>query len=232
MPSLPCRALAPTLGLLAAATVAWADPSPPRADFAGRSASREARKVAHWALASGTSGGRPYLVVDKQRATLFVFNALGRLVGKSPVLLGAARGDHSVPGIGDRPLDQVLPHERTTPAGRFIGEPGRNLRGEDILWVDYDVAVSMHRVRATNPAERRLQRLASRTAADNRISWGCINVPAAFYDKVLMPAIATRAPAIYVLPEQRALHEVFVGMPPERGAPPGLFMRSAMAKAR
>ena len=41
-----------------------------------------------------------------------------------------------------------------------LSEPGRNLQGEDIVWVDYDAAVSMHRVRANNPAERRLERLA------------------------------------------------------------------------
>lgn len=57
-----------------------------------------------------------------------------------------------------------LPHERTTPAGRFLAEAGRNADGDDIFWVDYDVAVSMHRVRAHVPAERRLQRLASPTS--------------------------------------------------------------------
>ena len=68
-------------------------------------------------------------------------------------------------------------------------------------------------------------------ASDNRISWGCINVPARFYDRVLMPAAAARAPAIYVLPEQRALHEVFAGMPPPaRPRPTGLFLRAAMAQ--
>ena len=35
---------------------------------------------------------------------------------------------------------------------------GVNASGEDILWVDYDNAISMHRVRPTNPAERRLER--------------------------------------------------------------------------
>jgi len=88
------------------------------------------------------------------------------------VLLGLARGDDSVPGIGERKIAEILPFERTTPAGRFVGERGRNASGEDIVWVDYDAAVSMHRVRATNPKERRLERLASPTPADNRI-WAC-----------------------------------------------------------
>ena len=103
----------------------------------------------------------------------------------------------------------MQPHERTTPAGRFQLEPGHNLQGEDILWVDYDAAVSMHRVRATNPAERRLQRLASATPGDNRISFGCINLPTAFYERVLLPLVGSQGGVLYVLPETRALAATF-----------------------
>jgi len=85
---------------------------------------------------------------------------------------------------------------------------GRNLQGEDVLWVDYDAAVSLHRVRAAGPAQRRLQRLASPTSTDNRISFGCINVPADFFDRVLVPAIGART-VIYVLPDTLPLEQVF-----------------------
>ena len=86
---------------------------------------------------------------------------------------------------------------------RFVAERGRNLHGEDIIWIDYDAAVSMHRVRATKPSERRLERLASPTPRDNRISYGCINVPAAFYDQWLAPLVMKTKPIVYVLPEER-----------------------------
>ena len=56
--------------------------------------------------------------------------------------------------------------------------------------------------------ERRRQRLASETAADNRISYGCINVPVNFYEQVLLPAARAGA-VIYVLPEVRRLSDVF-----------------------
>src|SRR5674476_1663356 len=58
-------------------------------------------------------------------------------------LLGSALGDDSVPGIGDRKLSSIRPEERTTPAGRFVAALGLNLGGAEILWVDYDGAVSM-----------------------------------------------------------------------------------------
>jgi hypothetical protein len=103
----------------------------------------------------------------------------------------------------------VAPFERTTPAGRFLAERGHNARGEDVVWVDYDAAVSMHRVITTNAAERRMERLATPSADDNRISYGCINVPAAFYERHVRPSFAVRNAVVYVLPDLRSLRQVF-----------------------
>jgi hypothetical protein len=125
------------------------------------------------------------------------------------VLLGFAPGDDSVPGIGAKPLAEVHPQERTTPAGRFMGERGRNALGEDVVWVDYAAAVSMHRVRTTNPEEHRLQRLATPTIDDNRISYGCINVPVNFFETYISPIFAARRAVVYVLPETKPVEEVF-----------------------
>jgi hypothetical protein len=119
-----------------------------------------------------------------------------------------------VPGIGERPVEKVRPEERITPAGRFVARPGRNLTGEDIVWVDYGAAVSMHRVRAINPKERRLERLASASSADNRISYGCINLPVAFYEQVLRPMVVSGPTLVYVLPETRPLDRQFAGIVP------------------
>jgi hypothetical protein len=160
----------------------------------------------------------PFLIVDKTAARVFAFDSQGRFVGDSAVLLGSARGDDSAPGIGDRPLAKILPEERTTPAGRFSAELGENNHGEDILWIDYDNAVSMHRVRAVKASEKRLQRLASVTATDNRISYGCINVPASFYDDIVKPLFAPRNGIVYVLPETRPVETLF-------NTPPVAFTR-------
>lgn len=180
-----------------------------RADFsADAHPSRDARFVADWVVDSADNQQLPFAILDKVNAQVFVFDRNGRQRGVAPVLLGGAKGDDSVPGIGERKMADIQPHERTTPAGRFVAEPGRNMQGEDIIWVDYGAAVSMHRVRANNPAERRLERLASPAADDNRISYGCINIPAEFFDKVVSPAFHPRG-VVYVLPEQRSLGEVF-----------------------
>lgn len=178
-------------------------------DFAGEAATADVRRVAEWVVSAADNGRQPFAILDKNDARVYVFEPGGKLSGATPVLLGYAPGDDTVPGIGQRPIDQVRPEERTTPAGRFVAEPGRNTIPEDVLWVDYEAAVSMHRVRVTDPRERRLERLASPTSADNRISYGCINMPPEFFEGVLWPAFKQRGGIVYVLPEQKALDEVF-----------------------
>jgi hypothetical protein len=179
------------------------------ADFAARPASADARFVADWVADSGDSRGLPFIILDKRDARIFVFGAEGRLVDSSPVLLGATPGDDSVADIGTRPMASVREDEKTTPAGRFLAQAGKNASHEDVVWVDYANAVSMHRVRLVDPKERRLERLASPDPAERRISYGCINVPVAFFDSVVWPLLRSSRAVVYVLPEVRDVREVF-----------------------
>ncbi len=182
------------------------------ANFNHAPASVDARRVADWVVASGDNAQMPFVVVDKTDARVFVFHANGTLRQSAAALLGSATGDDTAPGIGDRPLSAILPAERTTPAGRFIATLDRNLHGAPMLWVDYDSALSMHPVVTSNAREQRAQRLASPTPLDNRISYGCINVPSSFFKDVVMPSFKGTAGVVYVLPEVRPLEEVFVGL--------------------
>ncbi len=171
--------------------------------------SRSAQNVADWVVDSGNNERMPFIIVDKIDATVFVFNADGQLIASAPALLGLAKGDDSSPGIGDRHLSAIPPNERTTPAGRFVGMLGHNTDGSNVLWVDHGKAVSLHRVITDQPRERRLQRLATPTPRDNRISYGCINVPVKFFDDVVRPVFANTPGVIYVLPEMRSNIENF-----------------------
>lgn len=183
--------------------------APRFADLRGESASRDAQFIANWVADSGDNRNLSFVIIDKKNTKVFVFDPSAKLLGATPVLLGAKVGDDSVLGIGKKKIADVLPEERTTPAGRFMGEPGRNLSGENVVWVDYDAAVSMHRVRIVDPKERRLERLASPTTDDNRISYGCVNVPIPFFENVLAPVFNKSYGVVYVLPEQRKLEEIF-----------------------
>jgi hypothetical protein len=184
-------------------------PHPQRANFEREHKSPDTRRVADWVVDSGDNHGMPFMIVDKMDARVFVFDADGRLRGAAPVLLGLARGDDSIPGIGDRKLSDVRPEERTTQAGRFVAALGYDFYGQDILWVDYDLNIALHRVVTTNPAERRLQRLASPTPQEKRISYGCLNVPVNFFNNVVSPAFTGTYGIVYVLPEIRSISEVF-----------------------
>jgi len=189
------------------------------ATAAGRPLPPSIQAFADWAVADqAAASGKPWAVLDKKGARLYLFDRAGSLKASTAVLLGSAIGDDSVPGIGDRKISEIKPSEKTTPAGRFETEPGTNLQGEDIVWVDYDAAISMHRVRPLK-GERRLQRLATPATADNRISYGCINVPAAFYDQWLKPGFGSTAGVLYVLPETRSTGSQFNISPPLQARP-------------
>lgn len=179
------------------------------ANFGQEASSPESRKLADWVMDSADNGKLPFIIIDKVHARVFVFDAQGQLRGASSALLGLAVGDDSVPGIGQRKLSSIKPAERTTPAGRFVASLDRDIHGHEVLWVDYDTAVSLHRVVTGQPKERRAERLASSSPSDKRISYGCINVPVSFYQKVVSPAFTGTNGIVYVLPETRSAREVF-----------------------
>jgi hypothetical protein len=180
-------------------------------DWARESTSPDVRYMARWVAESGDNAGMPYIIIDKINARVFVLDAGGHLKGTAPALLGMVAGDRSVAGIGDQKVSAIRPENRTTPAGRFVASVGRDLHGQDIVWIDYPTALAMHRVVKGTPSERRAQRLESATPEDNRISYGCINVPVLFYEKVVGPAFARSNGVVYILPELSPARDMFGG---------------------
>jgi hypothetical protein len=166
-------------------------------------------QLANWTVATGDNGDMPFIVIDKVAAEVLVFDAQGLLQGTTPALLGIAHGDDATPGVGDRELNEIGPAEKTTPAGRFLARIGPAKGGKTVLWVDFADSVALHAVVTSNKAERRLARLKSPTPEDNRITFGCINVPAAFFKGLVHPLFADKGGVVYILPEKRELAELF-----------------------
>ena len=191
---------------LAAPATSQAVPAEPRP-------SADASRVFAWIVKSGDNLELPFVIVDKVGARVFAFDRHGVPKGSAPVLLGLGRGDTSPPGIGQRRLRDIAQAEQITPAGRFIAGLGNDLGEADILWVDYDSALSLHRVITGNPKDQRLQRLATASIADNRISYGCINAPVAFFEGVILPLFNKTNGVVYILPEVKPLTEVFGLLP-------------------
>jgi hypothetical protein len=179
------------------------------ADFGKQSAPSDVVQVANWVSVTRNNGKRGFIIIDKKQAQLYVFDPEGKLKNRTPVLVGKTIGDRALPGSGDKPIAQLRDDEKTTPAGRFLAMRGRNTRGEDVLWIDYQQAIAMHRLASVSAEERRAERLASPDPSDNRISNGCVNIPPRFYDSVLKPTITKLGAIIYVLPETMPPQQVF-----------------------
>lgn len=179
-------------------------------DFIATHPGAQATRLLDWVLASHDAGGKPFAIVDKRAARLYVFTADGRLAGHTPALLGSAPGDRIVPGVGERTqLGRLRPEDKTTPAGRFEASAGENAKGEHVVWVDYDSAFAIHRLRPGFAYQTRASRLATSQAAGKRLSWGCVVVPVAFYTQVVDRVLGQGRSVVYVMPEQGPLQAVF-----------------------
>ena len=176
----------------------------------GPAQSAEATRVADWIASSGDNASLPYVIVDKNGAALFVYDANGTPLAKGPVLIGVATGDEATPGIGSKNLAEIGPAEKTTPAGRFLAKFGLAAGKQKVLWVDYATSVALHPIPpGANKKEHRRDRMLSPTPDDNRITFGCINVPIAIYNKTVRPLFLKKGGYVYVLPDTKPIEEVF-----------------------
>jgi hypothetical protein len=180
--------------------------------------SPEAARVAAWVAGSADNGKLPYAIIDKRNAALFLYDAHGKQLDAVPVLIGIASGDEATPGVGTKKLSDLGPAEKTTPAGRYLARFGLPVAGERVLWVDYATSVALHPIPADASAkERRRERMLSPTPDDNRITFGCINVPRAFYSGKLRPGFRPKGGYVYILPDTKPIEAVF---PRLRTVPP------------
>ena len=138
------------------------------------------------------NGGRPFVIADKKAGKLYLMNADGKVVDTTPALFGKTPSDSAktsgVTGAGKYDLkynrDARLPSGYAGSVQSF--DTGAN--GEQF---------AIHRVIDVK-GQNRQSRLDSKTARDNRITLGCINVPAEFYNQHLDNELGA---VLYVLPE-------------------------------
>ncbi len=165
--------------------------------------SRPASAVNSWVQQSKDNAGRPYIIADKQSGEIHIVGADGQVKATAPALYGRKIGDGMT--IGETPAGIFTIHQEAAPASY-----GGDLQ-QFATAPDGDV-YAIHRV-LTNNKQDRPGRLASPTAEDNRISLGCINIPADLYNKYLSGKFDGK---LYVLPDQRSLGDVFKGVDEQR----------------
>jgi hypothetical protein len=168
-----------------------------------------AQRVTSWVSETADNNGLPYVVIDKPTATIFVYDGTGKPVGVGPVLIGRALGDDATPGVGNKSLAEIGPAEKTTPAGRYLARFGRAAGNARVLWVDYATSVAMHTIPPGNAKEARAKRMLSPDIEDNRITFGCINVPKALYNGKIAPMFGKKGGYVYILPDTKPLEDAF-----------------------
>ena len=156
--------------------------------------SQQVKDTASHVVQTKDNGGKPFIVADKMSGNITLFDANGKVLTTAPALYGSEVGD-TLQGTN-----------RQTPAGRFTLTYSKEdkslgdmqvLDGVSMQDGNTNYVWAIHRV--INPkGENRLKRLTSKTASDNRISNGCVNVPAEFFNKYLDKQFDG---VLYVLPE-------------------------------
>ncbi len=212
-PGVPAHATAPSAPEAAGAK---------GADFRGATLPPDARGIAQWAVQSGDHQGLPFIVIDKVNAMAAAFDGNGRLIRSTPVLLGMGIGDTWAPGVLEMSMHQTQPWQRITPAGRFVADEDRSSSGQRVLWIDYDAGIALHKLPTKRTPQRRHERIRSADPAERRITYGCVNVPPAFYDQVVRSNFRRKGGIVYVLPDMAPVKTVFQsydgGKPPAAAA--------------
>ena len=203
--TLPPAAATPAAPLDPALLPAVAAPAAPVDPL--QAAPPQVKEVVSWITGSGDNTRLPFLVIDKPNARVFAFDPAGTFQGDAPVLLGMGVGDRML--APSAKMSQMPPHTRITPAGRFVAKLSKDAKGKELLVLDYKAAFSLHPVVKGQPWEHRADRLSSATAEDNRISFGCINVPVPFYETVISRAFASTHGIVYILPETSRASAMF-----------------------
>ena len=181
-----------------------------------QSASPEVLATLEWVKASKDNAGLPFIVIDKADARVSAFNAAAQLKATAPILLGMGTGDKALVSQ-DAPMSAIPPEKRITPAGRYLSRLVVDPHGKTILSIDPVNLISLHIVAKGTPAQRRAERLASVAKNDNRISFGCINVPPAFFTDIVSPDFAPAKGIVYILPEKTTAAQLFGFQPPTTG---------------
>ena len=182
------------------------------------SASPEVQATAQWIASSKDNVKLPFIIVDKTNAQVYAFTPYAQLKATAPILLGAGVGD-KVLVSPDAPMSAIPPQKRITPAGRYVSKLAIDPHANHvILSIDPHNLISLHIVAPGTPAQRRAERLASVTSSDNRVSFGCINVPPGFFNTVVDPDFRPGQGIVYILPETSTAAQQFGFQPVAAGA--------------
>jgi hypothetical protein len=145
--------------------------------------------------------GKWFMVADKPNGMLHIFKEDGSHALSDATLYGKDAGDV----LGK--VSSLEGGPKITPAGKFtMKESSATYAGGTSLILveskDHTGYIAVHAADVSTPSERRLARLETPTAEDNRISYGCINTKHDTFIKEIKPHINDLdGGLIFVLPD-------------------------------
>jgi hypothetical protein len=145
--------------------------------------------------------GKWFMVADKPNGMLHIFKEDGSHFISDATLYGKDKGDVM------EAKSSLEGGAKITPAGKFtMKESPADYAGKTSLILveskDYSGYIAVHAADVSTLSERRLARLETPTAEDNRISYGCINTKHQTFINDIKPNIASLdGGLIFVLPD-------------------------------
>ena len=145
--------------------------------------------------------GKWFMVADKPNGMLHIFKEDGSHALSDPTLYGKDTGDVLAA------VSSLEGGAKVTPAGTFTlkARPSTYAGGQELILVeskDYTGYIAIHAADTSTPSENRLGRLDTPSAADNRVSYGCINTKHDTFINEIAPNIANLdGGMVFVVPD-------------------------------
>lgn len=150
------------------------------------------------------ASGKGFIVADKPNGMMHVFKADGSMLVQDSALYGKDIGDV------ESKVSSLKGGAKITPAGKFTlaASPDAEYAGGmtlDLVETQEDGGIiAVHAAYLGDAKENRLGRLASPSAQDNRISYGCVNTSHDTFLKSILPNIdMLNGGMIFVLPDDQ-----------------------------
>lgn len=145
--------------------------------------------------------GKWFMVADKPNGMLHIFKEDGSHALSDPTLYGKDTGDVM------EAVSSLKGGAKVTPAGKFTlkARASTYAGGQELILVeskDYTGYIAIHAADTSDASENRLGRLDTPTAADNRVSYGCINTKHDTFINEIAPNIANLdGGMVFVVPD-------------------------------
>jgi hypothetical protein len=179
--------------------------------------SAEAQRVYELMAPVAIKTGKSFFIADKPNGMIHAFAGNGSYMVSAPSLYGKAAGDVLSRSSSKKSLDEMTDTDKVTPAGTFKMRAAERsgYTGGYVLFFDNPetgvaigaeaggtAIVAVHSVYTGTPSENRQNRLATATASDNKVSFGCINTAEDFFLDSVVPNIDSfDGGMVFVMPD-------------------------------